>query len=111
METGCGVLIKVFGSLDLDLLYDLVDYVLWEFGDVMDNPEHGFWIFFFNFCFQFFSRKIDTLNYLLFFTFYLFYFNFFFSLSPRLGDEKIEENTSKESLTGACGPNCFCYFI
>lgn len=47
METGCGVLIKVFGSLDLDLLYDLVDYVLWEFGDVMDNPEHGFWIFFF----------------------------------------------------------------
>jgi hypothetical protein len=34
VEMGCGVFVKVFGSLDLDLLYDLVDYVLWEFGDV-----------------------------------------------------------------------------
>jgi hypothetical protein len=43
VERGCGVLVKVFRSL----LYDLVEYVLWEFGDVMDNPEHGFWIGFF----------------------------------------------------------------
>lgn len=34
VEMGRGVLVKVFGSLDLDLLYDLVDYVLWEFGEV-----------------------------------------------------------------------------
>jgi hypothetical protein len=38
VDAGCGVLVMEFKSLDLALLYDLVQYVLWEFGDFMDNP-------------------------------------------------------------------------